>query len=57
MGIFKNIHDKINERSYYTSNIKERALLPYTSDYFFDKPRFYFNTNKKLTFNFKTKQP
>lgn len=53
MGILKNIHDKINERSYYTSNIKERALLPYISDYFFDKPRFYFNTNKKLTFNFK----
>jgi len=49
------IHEKINIRSYYTTFlVAGRLKIPYGYNRsVYDRPRFYFNSDKKMTFNFK----
>jgi hypothetical protein len=49
------IHEKINLRSYFTSYLKGgRFKLPYRCiGYVCSHPRFYFNSSKRVVFNFK----
>ena len=48
------IHDKINSRSYVTTHLGfYRLLVPYVTSFIYDRPRFYFNSDKKTIFNFK----
>lgn len=49
------IHEKINIRSYYTTFLVDgRIKIPYRYiGGIYDRPRFYFNSDKKMTFNFK----
>ncbi len=47
------IHEKINLRSWYTTALRGRFLLPYVLDYIPSQPRFYLTSKKSLVFNFK----
>lgn len=48
------IHEKINLRSYYTTGLRGRFILPYIlRGCVCNSPRFYFNSSKSIVFEFK----
>ena len=48
------VHEKINLRSWYTTALRGRFIIPYRCiGYVCSTPRFYLTSKKSLVFNFK----